>query len=273
MLYSLPELLWLFLIYAFLGWCMEVIYAAVTKGHFVNRGVAFGPVCPIYAFGVLLVVICLTPLEDYPYLLFVGAVILTSLLELITGYALEKKFNDKWWDYSERPFNFKGYICLEFSLMWGLACLLVFYIVHPSILWLVRHLCNLPGYIVLAVLWCIFLTDEVLTFIELHKFSKRLRALDDIEAKIRGLSDGIGGRLADGVLDAMDTPQIHNLSERWQQDQERFARKKEELVSKRARFHEHFIKAYPQLQNGRHASAIRQIIEQARKKKRGDAQD
>ena len=118
-MFTLEETLWLFLIYAFLGWCTEVAFAAVTRGKFVNRGMANGPICPIYGFGVLAVLFCLQPFRGNFFLLFLGSVVVTSLLELVTGWALEKFFHDKWWDYSNEPFNIKGYICLRFSILWG----------------------------------------------------------------------------------------------------------------------------------------------------------
>ena len=132
-MFTLEETLWLFLIYAFLGWCTEVAFAAVTRGKFVNRGMANGPICPIYGFGVLAVLFCRQPFRGNFFLLFLGSVVVTSLLELVTGWALEKFFHDKWWDYSNEPFNIKGYICLEFSIIWGLACVLVVDVIHPMI--------------------------------------------------------------------------------------------------------------------------------------------
>lgn len=89
-MFTLEETLWLFLIYAFLGWCTEVAFAAVTRGKFVNRGMANGPICPIYGFGVLAVLFCLQPFRGNFFLLFLGSVVVTSLLELVTGWALEK---------------------------------------------------------------------------------------------------------------------------------------------------------------------------------------
>ena len=77
------------LIYSFLGWSAEVIFFTVTRGRFVNRGFLNGPVCPIYGFGVILVVFCLTPLKDNLLLLFFGSVFLTSALEFLTGLDLE----------------------------------------------------------------------------------------------------------------------------------------------------------------------------------------
>ena len=79
--FSLYHILAFFLIYSCLGWCVEVVYAAATTGHLVNRGFLNGPVCPIYGFGMILVLFFLTPLEDDLLLLYLGGVILPSALE------------------------------------------------------------------------------------------------------------------------------------------------------------------------------------------------
>ena len=83
-------LLWIFFVYAFLGWCTEVSFAALTSGRFVNRGFLNGPVCPIYGVGVVIVLFFLDPLRGNTFLLFLGSVLLTSLLEWVTGFVLEK---------------------------------------------------------------------------------------------------------------------------------------------------------------------------------------
>ena len=115
------QLLWIFFLYAFLGWCTEVSYAALRTGKFVNRGFLNGPVCPIYGCGVVVVLAGLEPLKGNFVLLFLGSVVLTSALEWATGFVLEKLFRQRWRDYSDKPFNLGGYICLEFSVMWGFA--------------------------------------------------------------------------------------------------------------------------------------------------------
>ena len=120
--YSWFQILWYFYIYGFLGWCSEVAFAAVAHGKFVNRGFVNGPICSIYGFGVMSVLLVLGPLKSSLWLLFGGSVLFTSAIEYLTGWVLEKVFHDKWWDYSKRPLNIKGYVCLEFSVLWGLAC-------------------------------------------------------------------------------------------------------------------------------------------------------
>ena len=75
-------ILWLFLIYSFFGWCVEVMYFAFEKGQFVNRGYLAGPVCPIYGFGVLGVLALLMPIKGSLAVLFLGSVAITTLLSL-----------------------------------------------------------------------------------------------------------------------------------------------------------------------------------------------
>ena len=131
--FSLYQILAFFLIYSCLGWCLEVIYAAVSTGQLVNRGFLNGPVCPIYGFGMIIVLFTLSPLADNLLLLYLGGVILPSVLELAGGWALYKLYHTRWWDYSDFPFNIGGYICLEFSLLWGVGTVVVMKAVHPVI--------------------------------------------------------------------------------------------------------------------------------------------
>ena len=128
--YSWFQILWYFYIYGFLGWCSEVAFAAVAHGKFVNRGFLNGPVCPIYGFGMSLVLLVLLPFSDNIPLLFIGGALLTSAIELVGGWALKKFFHTTWWDYSDQPFNLGGYICLKFSILWGLCVVVVIRIVH-----------------------------------------------------------------------------------------------------------------------------------------------
>ena len=99
--FSLYQILAFFLIYSCLGWCLEVIYAAVSTGQLVNRGFLNGPVCPIYGFGMVIVLFTLSPLADNLLLLYLGGVILPSVLELVGGWALYKLYHTRWWDYSD----------------------------------------------------------------------------------------------------------------------------------------------------------------------------
>ena len=200
----LYRFIWIFFIYAFLGWCTEVSYAALVTGKFVNRGFLNGPVCPIYGFGVVIVLTCLTPLADNLLLLFLGSVVLTSALEWITGFVLEKLFHQRWWDYSDQPFNLSGYICLRFSIAWGFACMFVVKLLHPTVLLFIRIIPQALGVVLLVLLGAVMAVDLSATVSAIVKLNHRLEQLDELAAKIKEVSNEFGENLADRVLDAVE---------------------------------------------------------------------
>lgn len=193
--YSLYQMGWILMIYSVLGWCVEVAYAAVHRGCFVNRGFLNGPVCPIYGFGILIVVLLLEPVKDNFALLFFGSVVLTSALEFLVGFIMERFFKDKWWDYSNNPFNIKGYICLEFSIIWGLGCVLVVDVVHPGIMDLINAIPYTLGKWLLPLLFVVLAADGIITLWALLKLPKRFKAMEELEKAIHGLSDAMGENL------------------------------------------------------------------------------
>ena len=201
---QLYQFLCIFFVYAFLGWCTEVSYAALQTGKFVNRGFLNGPVCPIYGFGVVIILACLTPLKQHFILLFLGSVVLTSLLELVTGFVLEKLFHQRWWDYSDDPFNIGGYICLKFSIAWGLACLFVVDILHPTIQWVIALVPRGLGWVLLGVFAACMAVDLAATVSTITKLNRKLEHIDQLAGRIREASNEFGENLADKVLDAAE---------------------------------------------------------------------
>lgn len=197
--FSLYELSFYFFAYAFLGWCTEVVFAAIKLGKFVNRGFLNGPLCPIYGAGVVCILLALTPLQKgrpWDFLaIFACSSFLCSALELITGYILEKFFHRKWWDYSDRRFNLKSYVCLEMTLVWGFACLLVVYVLQPVCAALLSPLPVKAGYGILISFGILFISDIVCTVLQITSLGKRFRELESINKKMRMGSDFIGEKL------------------------------------------------------------------------------
>lgn len=198
------ELVWIFIIYAFIGWCTEVSYAALDRGIFVNRGFLNGPYCPIYGCGVVIVVAVLTPLKDSLLILFAGSFLLTSVLEYITGFILEKVFHNKWWDYSNKPFNLQGYVCLKFSIYWGLACTFIMDVLHPIIYKGITMIPHVFGVVLLCIIMTAFVVDCGVTVSTILKFNKRLKVMDEMAAKIHKLSDEIGENIYENVTTAVE---------------------------------------------------------------------
>ena len=201
--YSIYELLWLFFIYAFFGWCIEVVFCGLNEGHFINRGFLNGPVCPIYGVGGVIVVLCLTPIKDNIFLLFVGSALLTSILELITGFALDKIFHARWWDYTDMPFNIGGYICLKFSIYWGFVCITLMKGIHPVILGFVRFIPHMLGLVAVVFFAAVFVADVIITVITINNLTKRVKLMNDIAKKIHSVSDEVGEHIYDGANDIM----------------------------------------------------------------------
>ena len=117
MIYNTYELIWLFLIYSFLGWMLETILAATEQRRFVNRGLVNGPLCTIY--GVPIVILTIFGQELPLFWLFLGAMIVATVTEWISGHMIERFYHERWWDYSNVKWNLDGYICLPASLVWG----------------------------------------------------------------------------------------------------------------------------------------------------------
>ena len=125
-----------FTFYSFLGWTIETIFASMNRKSFVNRGFLSGPFCPIYGTGAVLVLqissLTGTYSENHPILIGISlSVVMVTLLEYATGFILEKLFNCKWWDYSDNYANIRGYICPQYSLLWGILAFLVVQIIQP----------------------------------------------------------------------------------------------------------------------------------------------
>lgn len=198
------SLAWFFLIYAFIGWSLEIIYAAVCRGEFVNRGFLGGPVCPIYGFGALIIELLLSRFADRIMILFICSVLLTSLLELVTGFVLEKYFHTKWWDYSGVPMNIGGYICPKFSLLWGVACVFLVKVLHPMV---AAFLYRMPrGIFTVLLILCLSLlvADTVITLISLSELRRIFANIEDVRRIMRLTSDRIGRTLSDETVEIME---------------------------------------------------------------------
>lgn len=120
-----------FFIYALIGWICEFIYCGIIDKKFENRGFLFGPYCPIYGAGAILIIYILHPVFQSAFWLFVATVVVCTVMEYIVGWAMETVFHMRWWDYSNQPFNLNGRICVLNSTLFGIMGLLLIYFVHP----------------------------------------------------------------------------------------------------------------------------------------------
>ena len=207
---SVFTLFYYFIIYSFLGWCLETVYATINKRQFVNRGFLHGPFCPIYGFGTLSIIVLLKPIETNYIFLFLGSVFLTSIIEYLTGYILETAFNSTWWDYSDEPYNLHGKICLLFSIIWGFVSIFILKVIHPNIVSVVNLIPTNPGTILFYIILLYFFIDFIITVITIIKLRSLLTQLN---AAYLELTD----KLSEFKLNLGNTKDISELKVRLEQ--------------------------------------------------------
>jgi len=137
---KLENYIFYFIIYSFTGWLIEITYMFFTQGTFINRGFLYGPFCPVYGFGALILITFLKPRNQNVIWIFFASFILTSILEYFTGFLLETAFGKTWWDYSDQRFNINGRISLRNSLIWGVFSVLFIYFLQPVVSRAVRRM-------------------------------------------------------------------------------------------------------------------------------------
>lgn len=288
-----------FFTYGFLGWCAEVAYAAVKEKRFVNRGFLNGPICPVYGVGVSAVLLLLEPFENNLVILYVASVIIVTLIEGLTGFALDKIFHHKWWDYSGQPFNIGGYVCPIFSLVWGVACIFIVKVFQPLVYRVAEALPHALGVALIVVLSIVTFADLYVTASGILKFNKRLEMMERIASELRDISDKMGSNIYENVMDTMEkqeevgkkldevTDDIKGKLEEFGGEQkERAAQQKERAVQLReyyvqlkeryaqlakssTKVSERLVKAFPKMESRNHKDILEELkkgLEEKRKK-------
>ena len=277
-----------------------MIYHGAAKGVIVNRGFLNGPVCPVYGVGVLTVLAVINLLEqsslmqkgsdpyDQSYLmLFLFGFVLATVVELVAGYLLDVIFHMKWWDYSNVPLNFHGYICLPFSIIWGLLIAVV-----------IRHILPLLdrsrtltepgkyGWPVVAVCYGIFVADVIVTSLVTIGLNKKLEKLDELSAGLRVVSDKMSTSLGETSLKASqdiseNAVQISlakaelkdNIKEIQAEKEKAFAEKKrmiEEMRRQKIFGTRRLVRAFPDISSRDHNDALEELKEAWVKRKKAE---
>ncbi|MCQ2515402.1 MAG: hypothetical protein MJ094_00895 [Saccharofermentans sp.] len=234
--------LFMFFIYSVVGWIVEVCYYGVTEGKFINRGFLFGPMCPVYGLGFYGVIWFFLPLMDNFPALFFGSAIICTAVELLAGVILYAIFHLRWWDYSEYKFNFKGFICLRFTIYWGIACSLGMHVLHPAVSAFINIL---PFYVriaLLAIMSALLLVDIILTVTAIIGFNKKVQFLSKMSGGFLKVSDNLGQKIY-GTVDTIvtkTTPAVETTTNTYAEYKELYSshRKEERELSKKHRAQE-----------------------------------
>lgn len=162
MLVSFATWFIIFIIYSIAGWCMEVIINIFQHHKFINRGFLVGPICPIYGTGAVAISLVLSGAES-PFAIFCVSLVGSAILEYLASYLMEKFFRVRWWDYSNKPFNINGRICLTSLIAFGFFGVLAIKVITPA---LQSTLGELPAwllYLIASSLFTILIADIFLS--------------------------------------------------------------------------------------------------------------
>lgn len=185
MFYNICYYFLIFFGYSVLGWCVETIAVSFIKKKMIwNRGFLIGPYCPIYGWSALFMVVTLQEYYYDPIVLFILACVGATVIEYITSFVMEKMFNARWWDYSDKKFNINGRVCLENAILFGLLGVILIYFVHPVYS---QGLSMMPITALEAlaiVLFVIFLIDNIISFNVVSKLKLDTKILQDSTAEI-----------------------------------------------------------------------------------------
>lgn len=283
-----------FILYSFLGWVMETCYCSILERRFVARGFLYGPLCPIYGVGVLLMICFFAPLTDRPLLFYVVATFCMSAWEYLVGWFLETTTHIKYWDYSRYRFNLHGRVCLHISLTWGVLAYVVIFWVHPAVSGVVALLTETTRHVLAIVALVLLAGDAAATIHELALVRRMMTKLSETgeelrlqltlgkaelsdyldEAKevledklgdMRETLDGVREAISDKLDDAKET-----LSERLgapSEAAEKLRVRYEELLTKAERASRHLRYAYRGMSSQRLSASLSAVTEASRRAK------
>lgn len=190
--YSLYEWLIFFYIYSFFGWIFESVYVSLRKRRWVNRGFLLGPFLPIYGGGAVMMLFVSEPFKSNLILTYFAGAVGATLLELVTGMVMESIFKVRYWDYSDRKYNYKGYICLESAVLWGFFTIAMNQAVHPALLRLLAAVPALPLHVVFGIV-SVFLVFDIISSVkealDLRDMLEKMESLREEMLRLRRRAD------------------------------------------------------------------------------------
>ena len=182
-IYNLPFhiVFLIFIIFSMVGWISEVLYVGIFFEHkFVNRGFLHGPICPIYGFGGLAILLLPQSLYSTWFQLFCASMLFGTIVEYLASWILEKLFHTRWWDYSRYKFNIHGRVCLLNSVLFGVLGVVIIHFIQPLVM---KYLSLFPDFVlristdVIAVALTVDLLITVRRLVDFSITMEKVRAL------------------------------------------------------------------------------------------------
>ena len=290
--YSLLQWMLFFYIYCFFGWIIESTYVSVCTGNWVNRGFMRGPVIPIYGTGAVIVLFAVIPFRTSPILVFIVGTVAASILEFVTGFVMERIYKVRYWDYSDKPFNLCGYICLFNSLCWGVLSILLIYLVHS---WIEKGVLFLNDMVLLSIdsgissLFIVDLFNSSTTAVELKRMLANSQKLKDDLMNIHNKMIEFNTAIANGkekmdelkqmslqelyisardnmsnIASDKDSPELQNLKNKLDLLKDKYYKRM--LAEDKAKFK--LLKNNPKAVSYKYKESLRDIMDKAKKYKK-----
>ena len=290
--YSLLQWMLFFYIYCFFGWIIESTYVSVCTGNWVNRGFMRGPVIPIYGTGAIIILFAVIPFRTSPILVFIIGTIAASVLEFVTGFVMERIYKVRYWDYSDKPFNLCGYICLFNSLCWGVLSILLIYLVHS---WVEKGVLFLNDMVLLSIdsgissLFIVDLFNSSTTAVELKKMLANSQKLKDDLMNVHNKMIEFNTAIANGkekmdelkkmslqelyisardnmsnIATDKDSPELQNLKKKLDSLKDKYYKRM--LAEDKAKFK--LLKNNPRAVSYKYEESFREMMDKAKKYKK-----
>lgn len=242
-----------FMFYSMFGWLWEVSLYLIEDRKLVNRGFLNGPYCPVYGSGALLILITLGDVED-PVILFFLSAFFTCSLEYLTSWGMEKIFHARWWDYSERPMNLNGRVCVISAIAFGSLSVLMIKVVHPVLLHQMERFSETELSATATVLFVLMSADLIYTVTKFSAFEQKLKELNErIEAGRNAVREQ-----QKAVLERIHESTIYTkLSGSYEEFQKEFNAQERRL-----------LKAFPKLRSLKYDSALKKVKERLSERRR-----
>lgn len=164
---------------------MESIVRSTYEKKIINTGFLIGPFCPIYGIGAIIMFLFLDGFESKPVLLFLISIVVLTIWEYMVGVLLEKIFHTKYWDYSEKKFNFQGRVCLENSICWGILGVLFVKYIHPFVQKIIGTVDTILIKYAISIFSIVFLVDMVVSIIKMKNISATLKKIEELNKEIK----------------------------------------------------------------------------------------
>lgn len=174
-----------FIIYSFFGWILESIVKTILTKKIVNSGFLYGPFCPIYGIGAIIMLLFLGKFKNDIIILFAMGFLVLSMWEYAVGVLLEKVFQTKYWDYTENFCNIKGRVCLLNSLFWGFLGVIFIRVIHPFIENYINQISQTTIIIASVTIGIWMLIDFIVTSIKVKNIQLKVDRLKEITETIK----------------------------------------------------------------------------------------